>query len=740
MNDKSILLSISMLISGKKDMKKSLESLCYFKEAFPCEIILVDTGCNAEQRALAERYADKIFDFVWCDDFAAARNVGLKAARGEWFMYLDDDEWFDNPQEIISFFKTGEYKNYNCASYTVRNYLDFQGAMYDDSYPSRMVKLEPETRFFGKIHEYLEPFKLPKKAFSDFVHHYGYVYKDEEDKKKHAQRNIAPLIEMCKTYPGDPRWICQLAQEYFAVGEYEKVIETCQIGLAEWNERKTSMNYAPSHVGGVYSYILISLESLERFEEEERWLRKAFEEPLNNLNYMGPTVAFYCLVAARLYSKTQKHELCREYFSRYIDYTKRLKNNREMVEAGAALIAAGVFQEQLLYGTVLMCMESAIRMEDYALCEDAFYLMDWSDRRLLHQMTWERNMLDAFCSVKYHPLWVKLLQTLVSREDGIKEMYVIFLETELKYKRHGDTEKHLRFLRLVSEVDYEHRYILCMRILWAGQNPDIASEEIRKQKVQDLFEGLFDKYIDELFEVKTEVWDVAEKMNVSSVESLLLNVDYCRWQRILKTWAATAELFDLQQWDRRIAAWKRQDDIRYNLFAVKCIEGYLRHYQEICPSLPQLEQMLWNYADNVLALYGVFYKEFVFRKIQEILPEEAQLALRLKALQKCREQGDERGALENIRKCLGVYPSLEGVVNAYAKMYRDEVQRRKQKAEKEQDEFISLVNSLKDMARLQIQNQAYRSAREILLQIQQCVPEDMEVKELLEQISEKGEI
>ena len=54
MNNTSVILSISMLVSGqKKDMMKSLESLHYFKDAFPCEIILVDTGCNSEQRAFA---------------------------------------------------------------------------------------------------------------------------------------------------------------------------------------------------------------------------------------------------------------------------------------------------------------------------------------------------------------------------------------------------------------------------------------------------------------------------------------------------------------------------------------------------------------------------------------------------------------------------------------------------------------------------------------------------------------
>ena len=222
MKDATIVLSISMLVSGREEMKKSLDSLHYFTEAFPCEIILVDTGCSPEQRALAEKYADKIVDFEWCNDFAAARNAGLKEARGEWFMYLDDDEWFDNPQQIVSFFTSGEYKNYKCASYAQRNYMDFQGAQYEDAYPSRMIKLGPRTRFFGKIHEFLDPYELPKKVFTDFVHHYGYVFQNEEDRKKHAYRNIKPLLELRREHPGEPRWICQLAQEYFMLSDYEE--------------------------------------------------------------------------------------------------------------------------------------------------------------------------------------------------------------------------------------------------------------------------------------------------------------------------------------------------------------------------------------------------------------------------------------------------------------------------------------------------------------------------------------
>lgn len=735
-NETTILLSISMLISGKEDMAKSLESLLYFKNAISTEIILVDTGCNPEQRALAEKYADKIIDFVWCNDFAAARNAGLKEAKGLWFMYLDDDEWFDNPQEIISFFQTGEYKEYHCASYVVRNYRDRQGKMYDDSYPSRMVELMPNTVFVGKIHEFLEPFRLPKKAFSDFVHHYGYAYRDEEHRRQHTKRNVVPLLEMIKEQPGDPRWSCQLAQEYFGDEEYEMTIKACKEGIEDWKRHAgEKIIYAPSHVGALYAYILISLEMEKRYEEERVWLKRALEEtPYLELEVMAPTRAFYFLVAARLYSHLKDYEQTTEYFRQYMDYLERYGENRTLVEAGSAAVVEGVFQEQLLYGTILMCTEAAIRMEDYVLAEKGFFRLDWmNDPRLLKQNQWEKGIVEGSCSVSYHPLWVKILQTLVSRKDGMREMQVVFLETEIGFKQQGELEKLFRLNRLVAELDLEHSYILTKKIVWAEKDPAISTAEERREKGAQLLEQLFEKYPEDILDVRPEVWDAAERLGISC-EPYLLQMDYNCFRRTLDIWCRGSAPDIIRQWDERIGKWITQKNIRYDLFKIKCMEGYLHHHGEICPTLPQMEPLLWGYADAVLDLYKPFYKEFVFGEVPEILPEEAQLALKLKKVQWSREQRDDLKALEAVRKCLGVCPAMGDVVEAYATTYRDEVQNQSQNTDEAQVELRYIIATLKKKAKQQIEREEYQAAKEILVQVQQCAPEDEEVKELLEQL------
>lgn len=730
MKDTSILLSISMLISGKEDMQKSLESLQYFKGALPCEIILVDTGCNAIQRAMAERYADKILDFTWCDDFAKARNVGLKEACGKWFLYLDDDEWFDNPQEIIRFFQSGEYKQYHSATYQVRNYFRRDGGMYEDDAVTRMVELEKNTLFVGRIHEYLQPFRTPTKHFTDFVHHYGYAYSDEDAKKKHAERNIKPLLELVKEEPREPRWVSQLTQEYFVIDDYEKVVDVCLSGLERLKKYKDTIDDW-IQVGAVYGFLLISLESLQRYEEEKNWIKTALTET----QLPEATRAFFYFAGVRLYSKTKEYEKCRNYLEKYVVLAKKLKDNIEAVATGTVLITTGVFQKRYFFPALLMGMESAIRMEDYGLAEEAFYMIDWTDNRMLHQNEEEKKIVDACCSVEYHPLWVKLLQTLVEREDGMKEMYVVFLEMEMAYQQRWETEKLSSLRRLVSELDYEHLYIAYTRILWAEERTDIKSDEQRKAEVYALFEQLFDRYPQEIIHIRAEVFQVAERLGID-LEPLLLQINFRVWRQALNEWCMEAAPEQIQEWDARMAKWRKQEDIRYDILAIKCLEGYLRNYARALLSYDTLKQLLQTYADKVLAFFKPYYKENVFEELPEVLPDEVQLALELKKLYQYQGKGEDRNALESVRKCLGICPDLDGAVAAYAEMYRDELKKRTKEAEEAQDELLKMAESLKSVAKLRMERGEYEAAKLILQQTQQYVPEDEEIKSILMELDE----
>lgn len=732
MSEKSILLSISMLVSGREEMAKSLASLKPLKDAIPCEIILVDTGCSPEQRALAESYADKVVDFAWNGDFAAARNAGVKETHGEWFMYMDDDEWFENPQEIIDFFTSDEHKKYNSASYAVRNYFNAKGTMYDDSYPSRLCRREPETKFLGKVHEFLTTYKPPKKVFSTFAHHYGYVYKNEEEKKKHAERNIQPLLEMVEIQPFDPRWIAQLAQEYYNIERPEDAYKVCRRWLEEQKDLKAHIQYVPTYLGCIYAFTLISLHTMGRYEEAEKWLDKALSDPLNDHDFMEPTTAFFHVVGARLFAKMGRLEECREHTRKYLDSVRRMRDDKTATERGSELIVSAVFQENMLYGTMLTVIGSIIRLEDYELAEEVFYILDWNDRRLLNQVDTEQDIVDAVSSVVWHPMWARILQTLVSREDGMREMYVVFLEAELKYKQAGENEKLWRLRRLVSELDCDHIYMLCTKVLLLAENSGGQGDPERTKKAEDIFGTLFEKHPYEIFEIKNEIWNAARKIG-TSMEPQLMKMNFTIWRRCLESWCMTAPLQEIQRWESRISSWRQTENIRYDLFSIKCKEGYLRLYRESAPSFEELEWLFWNYAEEVLEFYGPLYKDTAFDENYEILPEELQLAFRLKELRTCREEKNDLQALAAVRKCIGVSAVLEEAVEAYGGWLRDQIQQQDQEAKDAREELRRLTESLKAAAKKEIECGRYEAAREILVQVCRCAPEDREAAAMLEQ-------
>lgn len=263
---KHIVLSIALLVSNRKDtIKKCLDSLTPIREAIPSELILVDTGCDEELHQLLVEYGDIVTNFTWCNDFSKARNESLRHASGEWFMYLDDDEWFVDTTELVDFFTSGEYKRFGQASYIQRNFLDMQATQYTDSWVSRMTRLCKDTHFESKIHEYMMPQEGDAKGLRSIVHHFGYVYETEEALRSHYERNRVLLEEMLAEEPKNLRWRMQLLQEYRSVKETKLLYdygEECLALTKDWDEM-----YDNIAIGGFYGAKILALKEERRYEE-----------------------------------------------------------------------------------------------------------------------------------------------------------------------------------------------------------------------------------------------------------------------------------------------------------------------------------------------------------------------------------------------------------------------------------------------------------------------------------------
>lgn len=321
------VLTISLLVSGRANTTfRCLDSLQALMDAIDTELILVDTGCDEQLRTKLEKYATKIIPFEWCNDFSKARNVGLIEATGEWFLYLDDDEWFVELQDLIEFFQSGEYRSYTSASYIQRNYLDMEGAQYTDTHVGRMAKITPELHFRSRIHEYLTPTGTAHKNLCAMVEHYGYVYTTEEQKFAHFKRNQVLLEEMIREEPAVLRWRLQLLQEYRSIDDYVKMEELGTQGIAMINHSDTSDDEeACIYIGSFYAARILAAEGRMDYERVCELCEAAAKDTRNTklcqvfLDEMRAKACFFLGLRSReaIYSRKQ-YTLSETYAQRYL--------------------------------------------------------------------------------------------------------------------------------------------------------------------------------------------------------------------------------------------------------------------------------------------------------------------------------------------------------------------------------------------------------------------------------------
>ena len=88
---------ISVCIIAKNE-EKNIEECLRRLLPYGFEIIVTDTGSTDRTKEIAQKYATKVLDFEWIDDFAAARNFCAENASNNWILALDCDEYVNNAE------------------------------------------------------------------------------------------------------------------------------------------------------------------------------------------------------------------------------------------------------------------------------------------------------------------------------------------------------------------------------------------------------------------------------------------------------------------------------------------------------------------------------------------------------------------------------------------------------------------------------------------------------------------
>jgi tetratricopeptide (TPR) repeat protein len=82
-------VSLCMIV---KDEESNLADCLESVRDFVDEMVVLDTGSRDRTVEIAQAAGAKVHSFEWCDDFAAARNAGLRHIETDWVLVLDADE------------------------------------------------------------------------------------------------------------------------------------------------------------------------------------------------------------------------------------------------------------------------------------------------------------------------------------------------------------------------------------------------------------------------------------------------------------------------------------------------------------------------------------------------------------------------------------------------------------------------------------------------------------------------
>lgn len=662
-----VQLSISILVSDRKaGLTRCLDSLRQLLCELPCELIVVFTGKNKKILETVHQYTDHVIPFEWCNDFSAARNVGLQASRGEWFMFLDDDEWFENTDGICRFFQSGEYRKYNAASYIVRNYTEWSGGAYTDVYVLRMVKRTSKICFRGTIHECLSPSRslIPMKYLEDFAHHYGYVSKKGITSGGRAKRNIPLLLEEIEKEPFNGKNYMQLAQEYRNEKDYEKA-EKYAVKCIEVSAKNKKEVF-------FYEYwVMVMLPSFIVLQgEPERALETARKLLGSRRSCEFVDMCLYGSIA-ELCGKMHRDEECLDAVRKFYEQKQYLDAHRELwVNQAMAGVTESSVRAQA-HSSYINGLRCGVRLKDYQSVREILGMIPWNQKPEM--------------------------------EDGL---YVAIEEWKESYP-----EQSREILECFSQIESEDPYIDFQKALYAEKEGDLGQAE-------EYYVRCCEKGSES---IRTGMIEMGVR-NGFDIAAILKQISLERWNPYA---AAIVKDIELGEYEDYLENYRKA--FRGFPFHFSCLEQqlYVRLMLEQVHLGERLVSTLRIFCRLLSDYYRSLYKEENFEGDNVFrLPTVCQFGMAIQDTFEKIENERWGDAVKGLRKALDIHPGLSVIIK---RLLDYVIEKSEEASHKKGEEFERLSIQIKQTLQGMLERQEYAQAEPVIAQLLSLIPNDLEV-------------
>jgi glycosyltransferase involved in cell wall biosynthesis len=227
-------VSLTMIVRDEADnLPNCLRSVAGLFD----EVVIVDTGSKDRTCEIAREFGARVFDFVWVDDFAAARNAALARATGDYAFWLDADDVIDPPERRRIERLIASLSACEPAAYVVKCSCDPSpngegGQTVVDHV--RLFPLREDVRWSYRVHEQILPAlrraNVPVKWTDVTVRHTGYVDKALRGRK--LDRDSKILREELAERPNDPFVLFNLGSIAIERRDWRQAIECLRRSLA----------------------------------------------------------------------------------------------------------------------------------------------------------------------------------------------------------------------------------------------------------------------------------------------------------------------------------------------------------------------------------------------------------------------------------------------------------------------------------------------------------------------------
>lgn len=213
-------ISICMIVKNEERiLGRCLDSL----KGIGDEIIIVDTGSSDRTKQIAAKYTDQIYDYVWRDDFADARNFAFSKATKDFIYSADADEVLDevNRQRFLDLKKI-RMDEVEIVQMMYANQLS-NGTTYnfDKEYRPKLFRRLRKFQWIEPVHEMVRLDPVVYDSDIEILH---------MPEKNHASRDFHIYYQMLKKGGRlSERLLHMFAKELFFSGKKEDFLEAVPV-------------------------------------------------------------------------------------------------------------------------------------------------------------------------------------------------------------------------------------------------------------------------------------------------------------------------------------------------------------------------------------------------------------------------------------------------------------------------------------------------------------------------------